>query len=158
MYNTLYTHRTDISFNHTHMHNKMLCTSKIGFNFCSKLNTDWLSTTPAWCSRKDSTEARVGGHACEVSISSWHKELKPFFHQARHLFWFGHQGFVLLHRDRAGQSKRKTKQVKAGFRCHSSPAGRCQQCEAQAEEVCLIDTFILILKSPVTGLCPEDGH
>lgn len=79
MYNTLYTHRTDISFNHTHMHNKMLCTSKIGFNFCSELNTDWLSTTLAWCSRKDSTEARVGGHACEVSISSWHKELKPFF-------------------------------------------------------------------------------
>lgn len=88
MYNTLYTHGTDISFNHTHMHNKMLCTSKIGFNFCSKLNTDWLSTTLAWCSGKDSTEARVGGHACEVSISFGYKELKPFFIKARHPFGF----------------------------------------------------------------------
>lgn len=32
MLNTLYTHGTNIPFNHTHMHNKMLCTSKIAFN------------------------------------------------------------------------------------------------------------------------------
>lgn len=32
MLNTLYTHGTNIPLNHTHMHNKILCKSKIAFN------------------------------------------------------------------------------------------------------------------------------
>lgn len=41
MLNTLYTHKTNTPLNHTHMHNKMSCTSKIASL------SEWLYTTPA---------------------------------------------------------------------------------------------------------------
>lgn len=84
MFNTLYTHSTNIPFNHTHMHNKVLCTSKIAlFLIPSAKRTERLYTTPAQCSKNYSTEARGGGHACErwiakLSDKSWtHRVLKP---------------------------------------------------------------------------------
>lgn len=76
MLNTLYTHRTNIPFNHTHMHYKM-CTPKIALLLIPSANhTELLYTTPVQCSRNDSTEARGGGHACErwitkLSDKSW---------------------------------------------------------------------------------------
>ena len=103
---------------------------------------------------------------------------KPeLFHQARHLFCLfvtalvfktersggeGHRVFVLPHGERGWRSsKRKDvepsrwKKVVGAFCLQQKDAGCVRHRQRRWG---LINTLILTLKSPMTGLCPEEGH